>query len=94
MVRAAYRTHSRAKVNYKSPGGETRTHYFKKPPKKAHCAECGAVFAGVPAKRPYQIHKLPKCQLRPQRIFGGNICGNCVDKKIKAKVLQYNTQQQ
>lgn len=91
MVRGAYRTNARAKRAYRSPGGETRVHYFKKQPKKAHCAECGAILAGVPAKRPYQIRKLTKSQRRPERIFGGNLCAQCVDKKIKLKVLEYNS---
>ncbi len=68
------------------PSGVSRLHIKRKKVNAAHCAGCGSELAGVPSKRPYEMHKLSKTQKRPERMYGGVLCGNCVKEKIKAAV--------
>lgn len=68
------------------PSGESRLHIKRKKVNAAHCADCGKPLHGVPSKRPYEMRKLAKTEKRPQRAFGGVLCGNCVKDKVKAAV--------
>ena len=60
MVRRALRSRSLRRVKVKTPGGKVVTHYRRKTPKKAHCAECGAILPGVASKRPIKMRNMAK----------------------------------
>ncbi|MHA1819631.1 MAG: 50S ribosomal protein L34e [Promethearchaeota archaeon] len=82
MTRPMFRTHSMAHKIRKTPGARTTTIHKRRDPKKAHCAICGAVLGGVPAKRPSKMGRLPKVSKRPERQYGGRICHNCLRKEL------------
>ncbi len=69
----------------KTPGGEVKTHYKERKPKKAKCGMCGKELKGVPRERPSKLSKIPKTQRRPERKFGGVLCSSCSRKKILAE---------
>jgi large subunit ribosomal protein L34e len=73
----------------RTPGGKNVIHYKKRKPSHAICSTCKDVLKGVPRERPYKIKKLSKTQRRPDRPFGGVLCGKCMKDKIKiqARVL-------
>lgn len=79
------RTYRRVKV--KVVKGVT-THYEKKKPSKARCADCGGNLAGVPRERPSKMQNMPKTAKRPERPYGGMLCSACSRKKIIAEVRQ------
>ncbi|MFH1589781.1 MAG: 50S ribosomal protein L34e [archaeon] len=70
------------KVFVKTPGGKTVVHHRTRKPKQHKCADCGAEIIGVPRLRPYEMHNLAKTKKRPQRAYGGKLCGACLKKKI------------
>lgn len=68
------------------PSGKSRLHIKRKKVNAAHCAGCGKELGGVPNKRPYELRKFAKTEKRPERMYGGVLCGNCVKEKIKAAI--------
>jgi large subunit ribosomal protein L34e len=56
--------------------------YKKRKPARAKCASCGNLLHGVPAERPYKLHKLSKTERRPERPFGGMLCSRCARQRI------------
>ena len=83
MVRPAYRSHSKRRVYKRTPGGRTVVHFEERKPKAARCAVCGKPLGGVPRGRPVEIRKLSKTERRPERPYGGYICGSCLRKLYK-----------
>ncbi|MBN1157254.1 50S ribosomal protein L34e [Candidatus Woesearchaeota archaeon] len=83
MVAGRYKSRTLRRKKVKTPGGRLTTHYLKRKPKKAHCAECGVVLSGVPRERPYIMRNLGKTKKRPERPFGGMLCSKCSRDLIK-----------
>jgi len=77
---------SKRMIFTKVPGGRTVVHFKKKKPGKAKCGGCGKILPGVPRERPYKMKNLSKTKKRPERPFGGNLCSQCMRKKIIAGV--------
>ena len=77
------------RVKKKVPGNNTVMHYVKRNPKKAHCADCGVVLAGMKGKTPGELKKLPRSQRRPERPYGGKLCSKCTKNIIKIGVRQW-----
>ncbi len=83
MVAGRYKSRTLRRKKVKTPGGRLTTHYLKRKPNKAHCADCGTVLSGVPRERPYVMRNLAKTQKRPERPFGGVLCSRCSRELIK-----------
>ena len=79
------RSRSLRKIVRKAPGGRLLIHYEKKKPKKAHCSTCGKQLAGVPRERSTKMRNLGKTEKRPERMFGGVKCGQCVRRMLMEK---------
>lgn len=73
------------RIKKRLPGGETVTHYSKRKPSKASCANCGKKLPGVPRFTKSKLKKIPKNQKRPERPYGGILCSKCSKEKIKNK---------
>ncbi|BEP17510.1 50S ribosomal protein L34e [Pyrofollis japonicus] len=86
MPRPHHRTRSLRKIHVRLPGGETAVHYEKRRPSPARCAICGRPLSGVPRLRPVELRRLPKTAKRPERIFGGVICHECLEKLLKRSI--------
>jgi len=69
-----YQSHALRKVQRRTPGGRTVTHYEPKLHSKHICAICKQVLHGKPRGRPVEIRKLAKSERRPERPFGGMLC--------------------
>ncbi len=70
----------------RTPGGRRAVHYKPKKPSKATCAICGAKLFAVPNRSIVGMRKLAKTEKRPERVFGGVLCGNCVQRLLKEKI--------
>lgn len=57
--------------------------YKQNKPGKAECANCGGRLHAVPRRKGAELRKLSKTQKRPQRPFGGVLCGNCTARLVK-----------
>ena len=82
------RSTSLRRIFRKVPGGRTRLQYKQKKHKIAKCSNCGAALKGVPRERPHKMRNLAKTKKRPERPFGGVLCGRCMRLKIIEKFRQ------
>lgn len=83
MVAGRHKSRTFRKVFRRTPGGRTVIQYKKRYPKKAHCAGCGVLLAGVASERPYRMKNMPKTKKRPERPYAGMLCSRCMRAKIK-----------
>lgn len=86
MPRPAYRSRSKRRVYVKTPGGRVVIHYESRRPGSATCAFCGKPLSGVPRLNPSGLRKLAKTEKRPQRIYGGVFCVNCLERFLKRTI--------
>ncbi|MBI2444925.1 50S ribosomal protein L34e [Candidatus Micrarchaeota archaeon] len=82
MNRSRYRM---KKLSRRTPSGRTALLTKNKKPKQAHCALCRKPLAAVPRESRAGMAKLSATQRRPQRTFGGVLCGNCTAHVIKTR---------
>ncbi len=61
------------------------THFRKRKPAKAQCADCGKELQGVPRARPVELRTMPKTKKRPERPYGGVLCSKCMRQTMIAK---------
>jgi large subunit ribosomal protein L34e len=83
MPRPQYRSRSLRRVKKKMPGGTTRLVYDKRKPGVARCAICSIELKGIPRLRPFKARNAPKTEKRPERAYGGFLCGSCLRLKLK-----------
>ncbi len=72
MVSKAFRR--KRVLKRRSPSGKRVVIYKKRIPGVGHCALCGCKLHGVPRIK----QRLAKTEKRPERVFGGVLCGKCV----------------
>lgn len=54
-------------------------------PHAVRCPLCDTKLAGMPRLHSLQLRRLSKTEKRPERVFGGVLCGNCVKAILKSK---------
>ena len=82
MVRPTYRSRSWRRVHVRTPGGSLVVRFERRKPGPARCARCGRELGGVPRLAPRRLRKLPKTAKRPERPYGGVLCGSCLAELI------------
>lgn len=83
MVRPMHRSRTFRRIKVKTPGGETKVHFRRRKPAKAVCGACGINLQGVPREIPSKMANMPKTHKRPERPFGGVLCGKCMKQLMK-----------
>ncbi|MEA3255668.1 MAG: 50S ribosomal protein L34e [Candidatus Altiarchaeota archaeon] len=83
MVKPMLRSRSKKKVQRRTPGGKTVTHYKKKKPGKQHCGRCAKILTGVPNTIPSKVRELSKSKRVPTRPYAGVLCAKCVEDLIR-----------
>ena len=83
MVRRALQSRSLRRVNRRTPGNRTVTHFEKKRPSKPVCGNCGKPLNSIP--RQDIVRKLPKSSRRSERPYP-ELCPKCSRAKIKEKL--------
>ncbi|OIO24540.1 hypothetical protein AUJ14_06070 [Candidatus Micrarchaeota archaeon CG1_02_55_22] len=68
----------------------SRLHSKRDKPAAAKCALCSAKLAGMPRLHSTQLKRLSKTEKRPERAFGGIICGKCVKRILTEKTRLEN----
>ena len=86
MVSPRLRITSVRKRTVKTPGGRISDIYKPKKTGKAICAICKTKLHGVPNLSRSGMRKLAKTEKRPERMFGGVLCGNCIRDLVKEKI--------
>jgi large subunit ribosomal protein L34e len=80
------RSDFRKKALYrKTPSGKTARLTKKKKPKPSTCALCDSRLHATPKASRSAVRKLSHTQRRPERMFGGVLCGNCTQHLVKTK---------
>ncbi|MBI4406458.1 50S ribosomal protein L34e [Candidatus Micrarchaeota archaeon] len=79
-----HRSRSSKKHLRRVPSGRVVIHYQQGRGKKHVCAICSSRLPGV-KPRSAKVKKLSKTEKRPERIFGGVLCSNCVQRLLKEK---------
>ncbi|MBI5226343.1 50S ribosomal protein L34e [Candidatus Micrarchaeota archaeon] len=82
MNRSRYRMKKRSR---RTPSGRTSLLIRNKKPKIAPCALCRTPMGGIPRATRTEMRKLSATQRRPQRAFGGVLCGACTASVIKTR---------
>jgi large subunit ribosomal protein L34e len=88
MVSGKFKSRTYARKRVRTPSGKNVLRHTLRKPKKAHCATCGAVLAGVARGRPAALRKLSKSQKVPNRAFAGMLCSKCSRRAIIKKARQ------
>lgn len=86
MPRPALRTRSRKRVSKALPGGRAGIHFKRKIPAKTSCSVCGNPLAGIPRLLPSEVRKFNRSKRRVSRIYGGQLCPNCLKTALKQAV--------
>ncbi|UCE15389.1 MAG: 50S ribosomal protein L34e [Candidatus Bathyarchaeota archaeon] len=86
MPRPSLRTRSRKRHSLRLPGGRIKTHYKKEKTSISRCSKCGQPLPGVPRSTPSKLRKLTASQKKLERVYGGQLCHNCVRELLKQAV--------
>jgi len=82
MTLPRHRSRTKRRVKRVAPGGKNVLHYVDRKPQKARCGSCGVDLKGVPRERPAKMRAMSKTKKRPERKFGGVLCGGCVSRMV------------
>ena len=88
MPRPGLRSKAQARKKLKTPGNRNTIHYWRRQPKKSHCAICKKPLQSIPNLKPSQIKNTNKVSRRANRIESGRYCANCLQTIIKETVWQ------
>ncbi|MEM2077689.1 MAG: 50S ribosomal protein L34e [Thermosphaera sp.] len=86
MPRPMLRSRSWRRTSIRTPSGRVVVHYEKRRPGVAKCSVCGKPLNGVPSLRPSGMAKLAKTEKRPERMFGGTVCPECLARGLREAV--------
>ena len=86
MPRPAHRTRSRKRVKKPSPGSTVKTYFKREISSSLKCSICGKPLTGIPRLSPTEIRKLNRTKRRIWRIYGGQLCPNCLKTLLKQAV--------
>ncbi|MEM3783595.1 MAG: 50S ribosomal protein L34e [Candidatus Bathyarchaeia archaeon] len=90
MPRPAKRTRSRKRVFKALPGGRTSMHYKREVTAQNSCSLCGRPLTGIPSLPPSEMRTLNRTKRRISRIYGGQLCHNCLKTALKQAVRILN----
>ncbi|MAG38750.1 50S ribosomal protein L34e [Candidatus Woesearchaeota archaeon] len=74
------------KIFKRTPGGKNVIHYEKRKPKSPKCSVCGKQLIGIPRLSDKKLQKTAKSKKRPERPYGGRLCGSCLKVKLIKEV--------
>ncbi|MEM3458598.1 MAG: 50S ribosomal protein L34e [Candidatus Bathyarchaeia archaeon] len=83
MPQPHLRARSKRKLKAAVPGGKSRIHYIKTAPSVASCSLCSRPLGGISRMATVEIRKLNRSKRRIWRLYGGQVCTNCVRKAIR-----------
>lgn len=83
MPQPHLRVRSERKFKVAVPGGENRIHYIKTATSVVSCSLCSRPLSGISRMATVEIRKLNRSKRRIWRLYGGQVCANCVRKAIR-----------
>ncbi|MBU4501864.1 MAG: 50S ribosomal protein L34e [Nanoarchaeota archaeon] len=79
------KSRSLRRVKVRVPGGTTKLVYKQRKPSKAKCSSCGVILKGVLRANNSKMKNTAKTKKRPERPYGGVLCGKCTRKLMIQK---------
>ncbi|MFX1275530.1 MAG: 50S ribosomal protein L34e [Promethearchaeota archaeon] len=86
MPRPGLRSKAQKRHALRTPGNQNVTHYWRKIPKKSHCALCKKQLQSIPNLRPTKMKKTKNTARRANRLESGRYCAKCLQILIKETV--------
>ena len=83
MPEPRYRSRSKRRKKIVTPSGNNKIHYSTRKHNIASCALCQRQLHGVPRASKVISKRLNKVQKRPDRMYGGYICPQCLKNQLK-----------
>ena len=83
MPRPGLRSKAQARKKLSTPGNRNVTRYWRRKPKRAHCAICKRPLQSVPRLRPAKMKNTNKTARRANRLESGRYCAKCLQTLIK-----------
>ena len=88
MPRGMFKSRTLRRVFRRLPGGSTVKRYEQRKPSQARCARCGAKLHGIPRAKASELTRMTKSKKRPERPFGGVLCGKCHKDMLKIEARE------
>jgi len=63
-----------------------QTHYKQEKTSVSSCSKCGQPLSGMSRSTPSELGKLTASKRRLERMYGGQLCHNCVKELLKQAV--------
>ncbi|MHA1377755.1 MAG: 50S ribosomal protein L34e [Candidatus Helarchaeota archaeon] len=86
MPEPRYRSRSKRRKRVSTPSGKNKIHYSERKTNLRHCALCHRQLHGVPRAIKSGISKINKARKRPERIYGGYLCYQCLKAELKKAI--------
>lgn len=86
MPAPRYRSRSKRRKKIVTPTGINKIHYVDRTPSFSTCAICQRELHGVPRASKVLSKNLNKVQKRPERMYGGYLCHQCLKDQLKRAV--------
>lgn len=87
-MKRSQRSRSFRKTRQNTPGGREKTKFVKKGVSKTVCAACRKPLPGTARGRKNGIRKVSSSRKTPNRVYGGNLCHDCVREMAKQKAFK------
>ena len=86
MPRPGLRSKAQARKKVRTPGNRNVTHYWRRKPKKSHCAICKKPLQSIPRLNSTKMKKSANISRRANRLESGCYCAKCLKTLIEKKV--------
>ena len=86
MPEPRYRSRSKRRKKVVTPSGKNVMHYIDRNPSVATCALCHQKLKGIPRASKVTGKRLNKVQKRPDRMYGGYLCPQCLKAELKKTI--------
>lgn len=86
MPRPGLRSKAQARKKVRTPGNRNVTHYWRRKPKKSHCAICKKPLQSIPRLNSTKMKKSANTSRRANRLESGRYCAKCLQTILKETV--------
>jgi len=86
VPRPGLRSKAQARKKVRTPGNRNVTHYWRRKPKKSHCAICKKPLQSIPRLNSTKMKKSANTSRRANRLESGRYCAKCLQTILKETV--------
>jgi large subunit ribosomal protein L34e len=86
VPRPGLRSKAQARKKVRTPGNRNVTHYWRRKPKRSHCAICKKPLQSIPRLNSTKMKKSANTSRRANRLESGRYCAKCLQTILKETV--------